>query len=137
MNRDRTLPRTGTPARRRPRARLITAAAALLAGLAAVPGVAHAGEPVADCAYPAVCLYQWNGEGWTRTGQFRQFTGAWQELTISRGATRIVNTRRDDVVYVRHTDGVVGCFGPGADAGGEIAPIAAIRISASPVCQVR
>ena len=134
MNLARTLPRGSRPARRR--YRIAAAAAVVLLAGTAVPATAYAAEPAADCAYPSVCLYQWTGDAWRRTGQFHQFTTGWQELTISWGATRILNTRIDDVVYVRHTDGVVGCFGPGADAGGEIAPIAAIRISSSPVCRV-
>lgn len=65
----------------------------------------------------------------------RNVTGSWQYLTRSRGARIIVNTRHNDVVYVLHTGGTIGCFPPDHAAAGEIAPIIAIRISPSPVCQ--
>jgi hypothetical protein len=87
-----------------------------------------------DCAYPYVCLYKWDGSGWHKTGQFRQFTRGWQYLTVSYGAQELVNTRHDDVVYVLHTDGLRGCFPPNNPRDGEIAPIAAIRIDPSSVC---
>ena len=117
------------------RSRILTAAVAGVAIMVTATALpAAASTP--DCSYPSVCLYQWNGEGWTKTGQLQQFTPGWQNLTVSNGATRIVNTRLDDVVYVLHRDGLMGCFPPDTDAAGEIAPIAAIRISSSPTCRL-
>src|SRR4051812_43021424 len=109
----------------------ITATAAV--GTLALP--AQASSDLDDCPYPYVCLYKWDDTGWQRTGQFRQITSYWQYLTVSRGAQAVVNTRHDDVVYVIHLDGTVGCFPPRNPRGGEIAPVIAIRISSSDTCR--
>src|SRR5689334_20779086 len=97
---------------RRIRTLMITAGAVVTAvaaaGVLAPP--AEASSDFADCPYPYVCLYKWDDSGWHRTGQLRDFTAGWQYLTVSRGAQTLVNTRHDDVVYVKHVDGVIGCF---------------------------
>jgi hypothetical protein len=110
---------------------LTTAAVGALAG---TPASADSSD-FTDCAYPYVCLYKVGDDSlWHKTGQFRDVTAEWQNLTVSRGAQTLVNTRHDDVVYVKHVDGSVGCFPAENDRGGEIAPIIAIRISWSGNC---
>jgi hypothetical protein len=117
------------------RTRFRTIAVAAAVGTVVTIGAVPAYADPSDCAYPSVCLYQWTGDGYRKTGQFQQFTASWQNLTISRGAMHLVNTRHDDVVYVLHEDGVVSCFPPDQMVN-ETAPIVAIRIDPSPVCRV-
>ncbi|MFC6090085.1 hypothetical protein [Saccharothrix lopnurensis] len=61
------------------------------------------------CAYPYACLYNANQ---AKVGQFQVVTSGWQAF----GRTDVyyaVNTRNDDVVYIRYTNGRVGCLGSG------------------------
>ncbi|GAA3399296.1 hypothetical protein [Streptomyces roseoviridis] len=85
----------------------ITAGAMLL--VLAAAGAAQA-SPAAyrGCDYPYVCLYQ----GETETGRYKDVTADWQVLRDSRGATYLVNTRRDDTVLMHFTNGRVVCVPP-------------------------
>ncbi|MGH3794058.1 MAG: helix-turn-helix domain-containing protein [Pseudonocardiaceae bacterium] len=66
--------------------------------------------PPADstaCTYPYVCFFDHG-----LTGSFRDYTDDFQRLTDSRGADTMVNSRRDDVVWLHWTDGHVECTEP-------------------------
>ncbi|TJZ53014.1 hypothetical protein FCH28_17805 [Streptomyces piniterrae] len=100
----------------RKRIALTAATLALGSGLALAPSagaVASTGSQSghvsaqASCNYPYVCFYK----GSSKTGQFKD-TGYWQSLGSSKGATSMVNTRRDDVVYTHFTNGRTHCTPP-------------------------
>ncbi len=61
-----------------------------------------------DCPYPYVCFYQGN----SKTGQYKDVTSGYQSVGRSSSATSIYNSRNDDVVYVRYSDGLVVCARP-------------------------
>ncbi|MEU9440373.1 hypothetical protein AB0D42_05450 [Streptomyces sp. NPDC048304] len=60
------------------------------------------------CPYPYVCFYNGN----TMTGKFKD-TGYWQKLGASRKAKGALNTRHDDVAYVRFSNYPTICMKPG------------------------
>ncbi|MGW7819185.1 hypothetical protein ACWGLF_13795 [Streptomyces puniciscabiei] len=68
-------------------------------------GTSSAARPA--CPYPYVCFYNGN----TMTGKFKD-TGYWQKLGASRNAKGAVNTRHDDVAYVRFSDYHTICMKP-------------------------
>lgn len=111
--------------------------AAVSAGVLAVTGTADAaaGKGLGNCGYPYVCLYR-NGANGKATGKFRDVTRNWQWLNRSKGALTVVNTRRDDVVYLLPARGKAVCLEPrqtggfAADQGG----VKAVRISRSSRC---
>jgi len=61
-----------------------------------------------SCPYPYVCFYK----GGSRTGSFRDVTTYYQNLTTSRAADEVYNTRNDDVAWLRWEDGVHTCVEP-------------------------
>ena len=109
------------------RASLIGSASALAFGVIANPA-----QALESCSYPYVCLYNMDGH---RLGKFRDVTAGWQHLSLSRGATYGWNTRHDDVLYVRYSDGIVSCFPPNNQFifSGLVTDI---RISWSSVCRL-
>lgn len=75
----------------------------------AVSADAHTASAAARprCPYPYVCFYNGN----TMTGKFKD-TGYWQKLGASRKSKGAVNTRHDDVAYVRFSDYHTICMKP-------------------------
>ncbi|HEY2764610.1 MAG TPA: helix-turn-helix transcriptional regulator [Pseudonocardiaceae bacterium] len=61
------------------------------------------------CTYPYVCFFDRG-----LTGSFRDYSDDFQPLTDSRGAAMMVNSRHDDVVWLRWSDGHVECTLPRA-----------------------
>jgi hypothetical protein len=59
------------------------------------------------CPYPYVCFYKGN----TMTGKFKD-TGYWQRLGASRSSKGAMNTRHDDVAYVRFSNYHTICMKP-------------------------
>ncbi|MER6768329.1 hypothetical protein ABT013_00695 [Streptomyces bacillaris] len=105
---------------------------ALTAGLG-VAGTAPAQAAPKDCPYPYVCFYQGNG----KTGQYKDVTSGYQSVGRSSSATSIYNSRNDDVVYVRYSDGLVVCAPPKKQLNLSRYPaksITGVRISSSPKC---
>ncbi|MFC4468972.1 hypothetical protein ACFPH6_31380 [Streptomyces xiangluensis] len=93
----------------RRRLALSVAAMAVGSGLAFAPQASAAPQAAdASCPYPYVCFYK----GSTKTGQFKDVTSGWQNLGASKGATTMVNTRRDDIVYTHFTNGETWCTPP-------------------------
>ncbi|MGW4111222.1 hypothetical protein ACWEFJ_10115 [Actinosynnema sp. NPDC004786] len=99
----------------------------------AAPGeVATAGA--LGCAYPYACLYNANEQ---KVEQFQVITSGWQGFNRT-DVYYGVNTRNDDVVYIRYTNGKVGCLRPGnAGLVWDLRALGVpngIRIDSSPVC---
>ncbi|MFJ2743649.1 hypothetical protein ACIO3O_28815 [Streptomyces sp. NPDC087440] len=121
----------------RKRFALTAAAAAVGTGLAFAPMASAATSAssasqaaAASCAYPYVCFYK----GSTKTGQFKDVTSGWQSLGSSKGATKMVNTRNDDVVYTHFTNGETWCTKPGYETTFNSWVVDKIRISSASTC---
>ncbi|WP_236243635.1 hypothetical protein [Streptomyces sp. CC228A] len=115
------------------RKRLAVSAAALAvgSGLAFAPLASAAPQAAAaGCAYPYVCFYK----GSTKTGQFKDVTSGWQSLGASKGATSMVNTRRDDVVYTHFTNGKTWCTPPKTTTTFNSWVVDKVRISSASRC---
>ncbi|MDP9842943.1 hypothetical protein [Streptosporangium lutulentum] len=72
-----------------------------------VPKVAAAGAW--GCTYPYVCLYDVNH---VMLERYQVVTSGFQNITRS-GIFYYVNTRNDDVAYIRNVEGGVGCMPAG------------------------
>ncbi len=59
--------------------------------------------------YPYACLYNAND---VKVEQYKVVTSGWQSFTRT-DVYYAVNTRNDDVVYIRYTNGRVGCLTAG------------------------
>jgi hypothetical protein len=126
----------------------------VLAAVIAAVGVFVAAEPAAAagpaCPYPYVCFYtgHYGESGSTINGKFQVVTSGYQAITAStRYSDSIVNTRHDDVAYVRFSDGKVVCLPHAVLSGGTWYAtsydtdndfpqryINGVRISSSPTC---
>ncbi|MEH6373953.1 hypothetical protein V7793_06325 [Streptomyces sp. KLMMK] len=84
-----------------------------------------------SCPYPYVCFIK-NDK---IIGKFQDVTSGWQPLPSKPSAPlAVVNTRHDDVVRVRFTNGSVDCIPPKTTnyiTGGQLN---AVRISSSSKC---
>ncbi|MER7172885.1 hypothetical protein [Streptomyces mesophilus] len=88
------------------RSAIVVGAASLAAAssLALAPSVTAAEAPTKGCAYPRVCFYlkKADYDANSPTAAFQDVTSTWQNLgSSSRGADFVVNTRNDDVAYLR------------------------------------
>ncbi|GAA4419673.1 hypothetical protein GCM10023148_19080 [Actinokineospora soli] len=86
------------------------------------------------CEWPYACLY--NSAG-TKVSQYKAVTSGWQSFSRT-DVYYGVNTRNDDVVYIRFTNGRVACL-PAGDAWSvyylrSIGVPNGIRIDSSPIC---
>lgn len=61
------------------------------------------------CTYPYVCLYNANDQ---KVEQYRVVTSGWQSFSRT-DVYYGVNTRNDDVAYIRYTNGTVACLPAG------------------------
>ncbi|MFI2671626.1 hypothetical protein ACWHAO_21155 [Streptomyces albidoflavus] len=112
-------------------------AAGAVAGLlaASVGPAAAAPAPAADtCPYPYVCLFK-NG---VRIGQFQDVTTGYQALPSRPTGTaasplHVINTRNDDVAYLRWSTGSTVCLPPKTE-NPVIGTLTDIRISSSATC---
>ncbi len=107
------------------------AAVAVSSGLAFAPMASAAPQSAAaGCSYPYVCFYK----GSTKTGQFKDVTSGWQNLGSSKGATKMLNTRHDDVVYTHFTNGKTHCTPPGNVTTFNSWVVDKVRISSAASC---
>jgi hypothetical protein len=102
-------------------------AVVVTAGALAAPAAAQASAR-SGCHYPQVCVYV-GGQMSHPSGRFVDVTSYWQYLGQSFGGDGVMNTRHDDVVYIKTTSGKVFCIRPGRQAGLYSGGITAIRIS--------
>ncbi|MEV6051243.1 hypothetical protein [Streptomyces sp. NPDC052107] len=98
---------------------------------ATTASIAHTAATAARprCPYPYVCFYNGN----TMTGKFKD-TGYWQKLGASRNARGAVNTRHDDVAYVRFSNYPTICMKPGQGWSFGSAHPTQVYISTSSTC---
>ena len=94
---------------------------------------------VRPCPYPAVCLYRGDvfGKFGAPTAKFRDVTSYFQPVTRSQKSIFWVNSRHDDVVYLRLSSGRPICVRPrgtGNLTPGEGVRITGIRISYASRC---
>ncbi len=110
---------------------LSVAAVAVGSGLAFAPLASAATQSAAaGCSYPYVCFYK----GSTKTGQYKDVTSGWQNLGNSKGATTMVNTRHDDVVYTHFTNGRTHCTPPETTTTFNSWVVDKVRISSASSC---
>ncbi|WP_254407503.1 hypothetical protein [Streptomyces sp. GMY02] len=85
----------------------------------------------ATCSYPYVCFIK-NG---TIIGRFQDVTSYWQALPSKPQAPlSVVNTRHDDVAYIRWTTGATACLPPQSTFNVTGGTLDAVRISSSSTC---
>jgi hypothetical protein len=79
--------------------------------LAAAPADAAPKTPLPyyNCAYPYVCLYN---DTMDIVLRYRDVTTGWQAFN-GANVYYALNTRNDDVAYIRYTDGSEGCLPAG------------------------
>ncbi|MEU6106854.1 hypothetical protein ACFU5N_18185 [Streptomyces albidoflavus] len=117
--------------RRRSLARSACVAAAL--ALAAPLGVssASAAQAADTCTYPQVCI-QRKADG-VIIGRFQDVTSTWQNMPSKPSNIWIINTRNDDVAYIRYANGGQLCVAPKQTVGTDYVATG-IRISSSATC---
>ncbi|MGA6227836.1 hypothetical protein ACPESV_46780 [Streptomyces umbrinus] len=92
------------------RKRLSAAACVVALSGAAVLASSSTAEAAAwGCPYPYACLYYASP---TLLEDYKEVTSGWQEFS-NRNVAHAVNSRNDDVVYIRHEGGLVVCLPAG------------------------
>lgn len=110
-------------------------AAALAMSLAGA-SAAHAEPPTQGCPYPYVCFYADNHALLTGTvlSKYKDVTSSYQAVT-PRPHYGVLNTRNDDVVYLRLQSGGSICLSPNSQTVFANAyVVTGIKISSSPTC---
>ncbi|MFG2576931.1 hypothetical protein [Streptomyces sp. NPDC048481] len=97
---------------------------------------AHAEGSTNGCPYPYVCFYvdehAWNAG--TPITKYRDVTSSYQTVR-SRPHYHVLNTRNDDVAYLRLQDGSSICLAPNTETVFSNAySVTGIRISSSSTC---
>lgn len=109
---------------------VLVATGALLAG-GTVTARAADQSATATCSYPYVCFIK-NG---TVIGRFKDVTSGWQALPSKPSAPlSVVNTRHDDVAYIRWVGGTTACLPPQSTFSVSGGQLDAVRISSSATC---
>lgn len=97
---------------------------------------AQAEPPTYGCPYPYVCFYV-DDHAWsagTPITKYRDVTSSYQTVR-SRPHYRVVNTRNDDVAYLRLQDGTSICLGANSETVFTNAySVTGIKISSSSTC---
>ncbi|MDL5205897.1 hypothetical protein [Streptomyces sp. ALI-76-A] len=97
---------------------------------------AQAEPPLYGCPYPYVCFYV-DDQAWragTPIAKYRDVTSSYQTVR-PRPHYRVVNTRNDDVAYLRLQDGKSICLSVNTETMFTNAySVTGIRISSSPTC---
>ncbi|WP_328837047.1 hypothetical protein [Streptomyces europaeiscabiei] len=97
---------------------------------------AHAESPTQGCPYPYVCFYLDNNAllAGTPISKYKDVTSAYQAVT-PRPHYGVMNTRNDDVVYLRLQSGGSICLSPNAQTLFANAYVVnGIKISSSSTC---
>lgn len=87
-----------------------TAATALMSGAVVAVTAAPAEAAALSCPYPYTCLYNFD-KGMIH--QYQVVTSTFQSISNGSNVVWGVNSRNDDVVFVRYTNGVVACMQAG------------------------
>ncbi|MEV6612909.1 hypothetical protein AB0N31_03255 [Streptomyces sp. NPDC051051] len=97
---------------------------------------AHAEPPTHGCPYPYVCFYvdEHAYDAGTPIAKYRDVTSSYQTVR-SRPHYHVVNTRKDDVAYLRLQDGNSICLPPNNETvfAGTYS-VTGIKISSSSTC---
>lgn len=115
-----------------PAGAVVAAAAMSVTGASA----AHAEAPTHGCPYPYVCFYvdEHAYDAGTPITKYRDVTSTYQTVR-SRPHYHVVNTRNDDVAYLRLQDGTSICLPPNFGTVFTNAySVTGIRISNSSTC---
>ncbi|MFF9060895.1 hypothetical protein ACIRPQ_24265 [Streptomyces sp. NPDC101213] len=97
---------------------------------------AHAESPTQGCPYPYVCFYvdEHAYEAGTPIAKYRDVTSSYQTVR-ARPHYYVVNTRNDDVAYLRLQDGTSICLRPNSQTVFANAySVTGIKISSSSTC---
>ena len=86
----------------------------------------------ASCAYPYVCIQRLS-DG-VIIGRFQDVTSTWQSLPSKPSNVNIINTRHDDVAYIRYANGGQTCVAPNSTFYISGYVLTGIRISSSATC---
>ncbi|MFD3622837.1 hypothetical protein ACFWWT_48605 [Streptomyces sp. NPDC058676] len=97
---------------------------------------AQAEPPTYGCPYPYLCFYV-DDDAWkagTPIAKYRDVTSSYQTVK-ARPHYRVVNTRNDDVAYLRLQDGNSVCLSPNSETMFANAySVTGIKISSSSTC---
>lgn len=111
------------------------AAAAVLSMTGAQPAAAD--TQGSTCPYPYVCFYNSLDYYGTYFQRYRDVTSTYQSVPARSGYLTVVNTRNDDVAYIRYIFNgktQVHCMRPGTSFGVSDGRATGIRISSSSTC---
>lgn len=87
----------------------VAASAVALSGAVVMTGASGAEAAAWGCAYPYVCTYDYNGN---MIEDYKAVTSGFQTIS-STNVYHAVNSRNDDVAYIRHTNGLIACLPAG------------------------
>ncbi|MER6406067.1 hypothetical protein ABZ918_03365 [Streptomyces viridosporus] len=114
------------------RAACATVALGAAASLGAGTASAAPATTTATCAYPYVCFERLSDGA--IIGRFQDVTSTWQSLPSRPSNVKIINTRRDDVAYIRYANGSQACVAPNSTLTITGYVLTGIRISSSATC---
>jgi hypothetical protein len=86
----------------------------------------------ASCAYPYVCIQRLSDGA--IIGRFQDVTSGFQSLPSRPSNVNIINTRHDDVAYIRYSNGSQACVAPDSTFSITGYVLTGIRISSSSTC---
>ncbi|MDN3056774.1 MULTISPECIES: hypothetical protein [Streptomyces] len=114
------------------RAVCATAVLGTTVALGTGPVSAAPAATTASCAYPYVCI-QRISDG-VIIGRFQDVTSGYQDLPSRPSNVTIINTRHDDVAYIRYANGSKSCVAPNDSLAISGYVLTGIRISSSATC---
>ncbi|MFB7270938.1 hypothetical protein [Streptomyces sp. NPDC056244] len=114
------------------RAAIATAVLGTAVSLGAGPASAASAATTASCAYPYVCIQRLSDGA--IIGRFQDVTSGFQSLPSRPSNVNIINTRHDDVAYIRYANGSQACVAPDSTFSITGYVLTGIRISSSATC---
>ncbi|OKI57955.1 hypothetical protein A6A27_06850 [Micromonospora sp. CB01531] len=88
----------------------VVAAGTLMSGAAVTATATPAEAAALNCPYPYTCLYDFNK---VMMHRYQVVTSTFQSVSDGADVAYGVNSRNDDVVFVRYTNGLVRCMPAG------------------------
>lgn len=111
----------------------VVAAGALMSGAAVAVTAGPAQAAALGCVYPYACLYDFDN---VLLHRYQVVTSGFQ--STSGDIVKGVNTRNDDVVYIRYTNGLIKCMPAGHSSSvydaGYYGIVNGIRIDSASTC---